>query len=152
LIPFPHNGSVRIYLLTFILVFLSAQAFAKKKVTPLPTPPSATKTDGNYVSALAVANRFLQAWQTQDHESGLMMLSDAAKNQTSIDRLEKYFSPDATTPRAYQITHGQKLKTGRYRFPVALLELKTGRVPRTRNSQLIVIQTGKDDWAVDKLP
>ena len=143
---------MRIYLLTFIFLLGSIQAFAKKKVTPLPTPPSATKTDSTYVSALAVANRFLQAWQTQDHESGLMMLTDAAKNQTSADRLEKYFSPDTTTPRAYQITHGKKLKTGRYTFPVVILEVKTSGTPRTRNSQLIVIQTGKDDWAVDRLP
>ena len=142
---------MRVYLLTTFLL-LSALAFAKKKVTPLPTPPGASKTDSNYVTALGIANRFLQAWQTQDHEQGLMMLTDAAKSQTSADRLESYFSPEFTTPRAYQITHGKKLKTGRYAFPVTLLEAKTSGTPRTRNSQLIVVQTGKEDWAVDKLP
>lgn len=81
-----------------------------------------------------------------------MMLTDAAKNQTSADKLERYFSTEATIPRAYQITRGKKLKTGRYTFPVALLEIKAGGALRTRNSQLIVVQAGKDEWAVDKLP
>ncbi len=42
--------------------------------------------DAGYVSALAAANRFLQAWQNQDHETGLIMLTDDAKEHSSADR------------------------------------------------------------------
>lgn len=141
-------------LITSVLVFLFLpQAFAKKKNTPLPAAPHATSTDSNYVPALAAANRFLQAWQTEDHEAGLMLLTDSAKHQTSEDQLEKLFDPEGTVPRGYQIAHGKKLADRRYTFPVTLYEVtSTRKSPRIRNSQIIVVQTGKDDWAVDKLP
>jgi hypothetical protein len=142
----------------FILIFslLCSPALAKKKNTPLPDPPHAaatTATDTNYVSALSAANRFLQAWQTQDHEAGLLLLTDSAKHVTSEDQLEKMLSPGTSTPRGYQIARGKKLSTGRYAFPITLLEVTSERKPlRTRNSQIVVVHTGKDDWAIDKLP
>ena len=108
--------------------------------------------DRNYVPALSVANRFLQAWQAEDHEAGLLLLSDSAKQKISEDRLEKYFQPGLTTLRAFQVAHGKKLKEGRYTFPVVLFERPSGVFFRTRNVQLLVVQAGKDDWVVDKLP
>ncbi|HEY1264681.1 MAG TPA: hypothetical protein VGF06_14230 [Terriglobales bacterium] len=130
-----------------LLVALVASALA----LPLPAkskPRRSLSSDPDYVSALGTANRFLQAWQTRDHESGLLLLSDNAKNHTSVERLEGYFSPDATLPRAYQISRGKKLGPGRYSFPVALFE----RAGHTRNSQIIVVHTGGNDWAVERLP
>ena len=88
----------------------------------------------------------------EDHESGLLMTSDSAKEKTSSEKLEEFFSPDSSTQRAFQIARGKKLKQGRYTFPVALFERKPEGPLRSRNSQIIVIQTGKDEWAVDKLP
>lgn len=151
---FPHNDEVSIRLLTiFAVIFLfSFPAFAKKKNTPLPTPRSARRIDANYVTALSIANRFLQAWQDVNHEAGLMLLTDNARHQTSPEKLDLFFSPDSTTQRAYQVARGKKLKAGRYTFPVALFEHNPGTPLRSRNSQMIVVQTGKDDWAVDKLP
>ena len=114
---------------------------------------AASATDSNYVSALSAANRFLQAWQSQDHEAGLLLLTDSAKHVTSEDQLEKMLSPGTSTPRGYQIARGKKLGAGRYAFPVSLLEVTGPHKPlRMQNSQIIVVQTGKDDWAIDKLP
>ena len=140
--------------LVLIFLLLCPLTFAKKKNTPLPAPPhSATSTDSDYVSALSAANRFLQSWQTQDHEAGLLLLTDSAKKVTSEDQLEKMLSPGDSIPRGYQIAHGKKLSTGRYTFPVTLYEVTVPHKPlRIRNSQIIVVHTGKDDWAIDKLP
>lgn len=109
--------------------------------------PKAATVDNDYVPALATADRFLHAWQTQDQESGLMMLTDAAKEHSSEDKLQQFFSPGENA--AYQISAGRKLKPGRYAFPVALLE-DSGKM-RRRFSEIVVIRTGKD-WAVDQLP
>ena len=143
--------NIRVCLIFLLLCPLS---FAKKKNTPLPEPlHSATTTDRDYVSALSAANRFLQAWQTQDHEAGLLLLTDSAKKVTSEGQLEKMLSPGTSTPRGYQIARGKKLSTGRYSFSITLYEVAGPPKPlRIRNSQIIAVQTGKDDWAIDKLP
>jgi hypothetical protein len=106
--------------------------------------------DRDYVSALATANRFLAAWQAQDQENGLVMLTDAAKEQVSEDRLDEFFSPGVDA--AYEISRGKKMDSGRYVFPVTLLEPGTGHRARPRVSQMIVVRSGQDDWAVDRLP
>ena len=106
--------------------------------------------DGDYVSALAAANRFLAAWQAQDQENGLVMLTNAAKEHVSEDRLEECFSPGRDA--AYEINRGRRLESGRYVFPVTLFEPATGHRTRPRVSQMIVVRSGQDDWAVDRLP
>lgn len=113
-----------------------------------------TTTDPDYVSALAAANRFLHAWQTQDHETGLIMLTDVAKHQISEDRLLAFFSSGTGAQPAFEINRGKKLKAGRYSFPVVLFDAGSSarKSHSPRYSQIIVVRTGKDDWAIDKLP
>jgi hypothetical protein len=131
----------------FCLLVVNPSLLAKAK------PSASTVADSDYVSALAAANRFLHAWQTQDHETGLLMLTDAAKHHTSEDRLQQFFSPGPATQHAFEISQGKKLKTGRYTFPVALFGIREDqRWIYPRFSQIVVIRTGKDDWAIDKLP
>ncbi len=139
---------VKTLLLLGVLVCCSAPVFAKAKI------PSMV-VDQDYVNALAAANRFLQAWQTQDHETALLMLTDTAKRHSSEDRLQSFFSPRPATRQAYEIGRGRKLKPGRYTFPVALFAItaSSGRsLARLRFSQIVVVRTGKEDWAIDKLP
>jgi hypothetical protein len=126
-----------------------ADAFAAR------TKPSITPAvDPGYISALAAANRFLQAWQTQDHEIGLLMLTDAAKQQITEGRLRTLFSPGPSVQQAFEIHRGKRLKDGRYSFPVVLFEVipVVRRSHHPRSSQIVVIRTGTDDWAIDKLP
>jgi len=131
------------------LFFVPGTSYGKKKSTPRPDSPHAA-VDRDYISALNTADRFLHSWQAEDHEGGLLLLTDSAKQQTSPDRLEKYFSPEAML-RAYTIVKGTKLRQGRYRFAVSLIEQGV-KMPAARNSWIIVVHTGKDDWAIDKLP
>ena len=114
------------------------------------TKPKAGQVDSDYVSALAAADRFLHAWQAQDQEDGLMMLTDGAKQHWSEERLQEFFS--AGENAAYQISGGEKLKAGRYAFPVGLLSSGLRGQARKRFSEIIVTRTGGQDWAVDRLP
>ena len=129
-----------------LLAALPLQAKAK------PKPQKAASPDPSYIAALATVDHFLHAWQVQDHETGLLMLTDAAKRHTSEEHLQEFFSPGSATQQAYEIGHGTRLKLGRYSFPVTLVVAGPGRDLSRRFSQIIVIRTSKEDWAVDKLP
>ncbi len=113
---------------------------------------SFTVPDRGYSSALAAANRFLQAWQNQDRETGLLMLSDAAKQGSSQERTDSFFS--SGNDAAYEIARGRKLNAGRYAFPVTLFisDSESSRSGRPQRSQIIVVRAGKDEWAIDKVP
>ncbi len=104
-------------------------------------------TDPGYVYALAAASHFLHAWQTADLENGTVLLSDNIRHSHNADNLEEFFS---SGDRAFEISRG-KGHQGRYVFPVVLVTLRGSRVTR-RASEIILIETGKNDWVVDKLP
>jgi hypothetical protein len=104
-------------------------------------------TDPGYVYALAAASHFLHAWQTADLEDGMVLLSDTIRHSHNADKLEEFFS---SGDRAFEISRG-KGHQGRYVFPVVLVTLRGSHVTR-RASEIIVIESGKNDWVVDKLP
>lgn len=106
----------------------------------------------DYISALATANHFLAAWQTHDHETLILLLTNAAKQGCSEERLDSFLS--SSSP-AYEVGRGRKLPDGRYAFPITIFS--TSRSPdhrsiQPRHIELIVSRSGKNDWAVDKLP
>ncbi len=135
-------------LLLHLFLVMAVAPLASPRAKPKPVP-----RDIDYLSALNAANRFLQAWQSQDHETGLMMISDSAKLRISEDRLQEFFSPEPGA--AYEIGHGKKLRAGRYAFPVTLLEVIPTREAQRihqRLSQVVVVKSGKRDWDIDQLP
>jgi hypothetical protein len=102
----------------------------------------------NYVAALATANRFLHAWQSNDLESGMVLLSDGVRRAHNADQLENFFS--VGSDRAFEIARGSGHR-GRYSFPVVLLTQQGAKLHR-KDSTVILVNTGKNDWAIDKLP
>jgi hypothetical protein len=142
------------HLAFLILAVLFAILFASAAARNRPAPSITTGSDPGYVSALAAANRFLQAWQNQDHETGLLMLTDAAKQLSSEDRLELFFSSSSGSDSAYEIARGKRLKAGRYAFPITLFAFHSGtnQSDRPQKSEIVVVLTGKNEWAIDKLP
>ena len=106
--------------------------------------------DAGYVPALAAADHFLQAWQSGDIENGIALLTSRAKEASSTEVVERFFSNPG--PSAYEIDRGKVLKPGRYEFPVVLISNSKDVRPRRRFSSIIVVNTGNRDWAVDKLP
>jgi hypothetical protein len=112
-------------------------------------PRSRAQVDPNYSSALAAANQFLHAWQSQDHETEIMMLSDSVRQRVPRERLEEFFSPAAGA--AFEIQHGRKLNASEYVFPVVLFGLSTA-ASRPHIGKIVMTRSGKDDWAVTRLP
>jgi hypothetical protein len=136
------------------LIILALMGFALAGTLAAKVKPKTASNafDADYVFALATANRFLHAWQTQDHETGVLLLTDAAKHHTSEDHLDAFFSQRESPDHGFEITRGKKFGDGHYRFPVALWQTVPGKKTRPRFSEIIVVRTGKDDWAIDKLP
>ena len=150
----PHNGfmpvrhvlhsalSRQLCLLILSVLLLAPHITAKTRTSAL---------DSGYVPALAAADHFLQAWQSGDVESGTALLSSHAKGAVTTDAVETFFSEPV--PGAYEIERGKLLKRGRYEFPVVLVtQTAKGTRARRRFSSIIVVNTGNNDWAVDKLP
>jgi hypothetical protein len=141
--------AARIFLpLILAAYFIPEASFARIR----PAHHAQSAPDAEYVSALAVANKFLYAWQSQDEEAGLLLLTDTVKKTSTEDKVEAFFTsaPIAT----YEIGRGKKLKPGLYAFPLALYSSAPGRekLCHPRYSLLNVVKTGKEDWAIDKLP
>jgi hypothetical protein len=134
---------MRRLVLALPLIVLSTSLFAAAHKAV--TRPS----DANYSSALAAANRFLHAWQNQDHETGIIMLTDSARQHASPELLQTFFSPGPQA--AYEIARGRKVGAAGYVFPVALFGLSQ-QPSRPHYSKIFVSRAGKDDWVVDKLP
>jgi hypothetical protein len=152
-LPAPASLRLSGRYLVFPLIVLSLGLQASTVSTPrLKQPSTLPVPDPGYASALATANRFLQAWQNQDHETGILMLTDVAKENSSQDSMESFFSSGSDA--AYEIARGRKLKPGRYAFPIALFA--SGHEPdkpgRPRKSEIVVVRADKDEWAIDKLP
>src|ERR1700683_196886 len=84
------------------------------------TAPARTSSTGaDYIRALAAADRFLQAWQSEDVETGTVLLSSHVKDKINRDELDRLFTNFA--PGAYEIEHGKLLHRGCYEFPIVLL-------------------------------
>jgi hypothetical protein len=118
---------------------------------PLSAKARADQTvDASYVSALAAADRFLQAWHGSDLEHGIVLLSSHAKAAATSDTVETFFSN--AQPCAYEITRGKELRPGRYEFPVVLICTANKRRVQRRFSNIVVVNAGNNEWAVDNLP
>jgi hypothetical protein len=107
-----------------------------------------TPSEPGYVFALAAANHFMHAWQTGDLENGTVLLSDGIRRSQNADTLEQFFSTG--TERAFEITRGHG-DGGRYSFPVVLVTPRGFHISR-KFSEITLVEAGKNDWVVDKLP
>jgi hypothetical protein len=119
--------------------------------SPLAAKTRAATLELGYGPALAAADHFLQAWQSGDVESGTVLLSSHAREAATADVVEKFFASSGAS--AYEIGRGKLVRRGRYEFPVVLVTGASKDVrTRRRFSSITVVNTGNNDWAVDKLP
>jgi hypothetical protein len=95
---------------------------------------------------------YIAAWQSHDEEAGVLLLTDDLKKSSSEDRFADFFS--SAPVETYEIGRGKKVRAGLYIFPLALYGSNPGKQNscRLRYSEVRVIKTGKEDWAIDKLP
>jgi hypothetical protein len=134
-----------IFFLVVVSLLLIAEQSAYSATAARPLLPSLP----DYLSALSSADHFLQAWQSEDPEKGMSLLTSHAKKALTTEIVESFFSNEA--PSAYEICHGKMLSRGRYEFPILLITAKHNRV-RRQFSTIIVLNTGSNDWAIDRLP
>jgi hypothetical protein len=127
--------------LSLSLSLLPSPLAAKNRPTPAFEP--------GYAGALAAADHFLQAWQSGDVENGMVLLSSHAKESATTDAVEKFFSNPGAS--AYEIGRGKLSKRGRYEFPVVLVGHAKNHA-RRRLCSIVMVETGRNEWAVDKLP
>ena len=142
------NRSVRMRQLACVLLLTLFSAIPlSSKSHPRP-PKQEAPADPGYASALSAANHFLHAWQTGDMESGMVQLSDGLRHSQNAEQIEKFFSNAKS--RAFEITRGHG-HPGRYSFPVVLVSAPGSHLTR-KFSEIVVVDAGKNDWVVDKLP
>ena len=139
-----QDNSMKSFSVIILCLCLLAPALQSRPVRH----SSHTRVDPTYSSALAAANHFLHAWQSQDHEAGILMLADSGRQHASPELLQSFFSPGPDA--AYEIAHGQRLKADEYAFPLVLFGASSD--PHPRSCRLIVVRARKGDWAVEKLP
>ncbi len=78
-----------------------------------------------------------------------MMLSDSARQSVSAEKLQTFFSPGPDA--AYEIARGKQVNSAAYEFPVVLFGA-SGAPSRPHVCTMIVTRSGKNGWAIDKLP
>jgi hypothetical protein len=128
----------------FVLCAFSYSSWASAQVRSAPV------LNREYVSALAAADQFLQDWQTGDAENGIALLTEHAKKNVAKDDLKAFFSNPQ--PSGYEIGRGKGRKRDRYEFPVVLVTARSAVHLRRRFSNIVMVNTGNNGWAVDKLP
>lgn len=148
---FAHNDCMFLWLVrrvatSLCLLTLSLPTFSLATTAKV---DRAATLDAEYASALAVADRFLQAWQGGDAENGIAMLTEHAKKSLNPGDLDKFFS--ASNRTAYEIDHGKRMRRGRYEFPVVIVNQAANKLHR-KFSSIVIVDTSNNDWAVDKLP
>jgi hypothetical protein len=129
------------------MALLTPLSFSKSKTIP--------PTDSDYVHALGAANDFLHAWQTQDREAGILLLTDRVKQRSSETALIDFFSRKACRAQSFEIARGKKLAPGRYRFPVSLFQQPVSagsKWIRPQTSTLVVVRIDGGEWSIDRLP
>ena len=141
--------TLRSTLVKGLLIFCSAISpiCLEAKTRPASVPGA------SYISALAAADHFLQAWQTGDVEAGMVLLSAHAKESARAEAVKEFFSNPES--QAYEIVRGKVMSRDRYEFAVVLFTSTDGsknRRSHRRFASLIVVNTGPNDWQVDKLP
>jgi hypothetical protein len=148
---FAHNKCmcsqlVRYAAANLCLLFFPLSTFSVSTPTKVALP---SPLNPGYVSALAVADRFLQAWQAGDAENGIAMLTEHAKKGMNPDDLDKFFS--ASDSSAYEVDRGKRMRRGHYEFPVVLVNRSANKLHR-KFSSIVIVNTSNNEWAVDKLP
>ena len=140
-----------------LLVALSGFLPLTGKAAPNPNATEAERKkayeallqDAAYLSALATADRLLDAWIAGEFEIGESLLSETCSG--SSDDIESFFA--SPSPRAFEIKHGKRLRPGTYEFAVVLLGPPAGdsRIS-VRHSTILVSKASDDRWLVEKLP
>lgn len=132
--------------------FLWAAAFA----APWLAAGAAPKPAEGRIPALAVANRYLEAWRLRQGEVGLKLLSPRLRRSISRDDLlAEIVGLSNPHHAAYEVWGGRRVGRRGFAFSVRLYEDYTGH-PMSGSppppSRIVLVETAGGDWQVDRLP
>jgi len=103
-------------------------------------------------SLLAGAKKLAMGFVLIIFFSSILLLSDRLKQHIVETTLDSHLNSKAK-PQSFEIGRGKKLRSDRYQFPIALFPAPSNvRTMRPQMATLLVIKTGKNEWAIDKLP
>ena len=80
----------------------------------------------------------------------MVLLSDGLRHSQNADQIEDFFSNEKTKIRSFEITVGHG-HPGHYTFPIVLVTPRGSHITR-KFSEITMVEAGKNDWVVDKLP
>ena len=120
------------------------------------TAPAGTTASADYVSALAAANHFCQAWQEEDFATGKTLLTARLIERHGEAKLVDAISGTGN-PRhvAYEIVGGRSLESGGFEFNVRLYRQYHGRTENrveVVQEHLVLVRDSGGYWLVDDLP
>ena len=105
------------------------------------------------MSALAVADRFLQAnWQAQDQEQALLLLQTRPSIAFRSRNWKRSFRPRRQPCRHSTSIMGKGWPGVDIPSPWRCMKFHPGKDCVKVFTTIVVTRTGKNDWAVDKLP
>jgi hypothetical protein len=153
-VSFPHNVNtvnfpwhdfpkVRFFALVSCLLLFPGFVAARGRA-------DVAKIDSDYAGALAAADRFLHAWQTQGSRKRTVDAHRCGKGAFVRTAAAGVFLARGRGGLPDQWR--EEVESGRYAFPVALLESPAKGQVRRRYSEIIVMRTRTQDWVVDKMP
>jgi len=142
--------------LTLVLSLLAGLACEKKGTPSDPGGSSDGSDAGGYAPALASANAFCRAWQSQDYLAAKKLFSAALLERHAVGRLVSAVQ-GATNHKhvAYEISRGRRLEDGRYEFPVRLYVRYTGQMSdrqETIDARVVVVSDAAGLWRLDEIP
>ncbi len=146
-------------LLLCALCWPGCEDVAPPPKTPKPKPAqSKTTLDEDYITAMAAANDFCQAWQHGYLATARSLMTKRLIRKHPDDRIrDAIISPAPNNPRhgAYQILSGQKLADGKVQFKVRLIFTYTGTMEDRIEApveKIVLIRDDKGQWRVDYFP
>ena len=122
-----------------------------------PGPRAAAEApDDDYVRALAVANRFCQAWRQRRYAAGKALLTRRLVRQHPEQRLRDLIAgPHNPRHAAFEVFGGRRLGPGRFEFSVRLFLRFVGESEQrieTLAERIVLVRDGSGTWRVDDFP
>jgi len=117
---------------------------------------SAKSYDADYLSALAAANQFCQAWRERDVDTAKALLSDRIRRTFSNQRIADALSgPSNPRHAAYEVSDGNRGPRGTIAFRLRLFYRYAGQAQDRIEAPVTSIVLYRDEsgaWLVDRFP
>lgn len=126
------------------------------EATSRPANAAVNTVDGNYVGALAAANRFCMAWRRGNFAVGRAMLSRRLMRQYPDAALRDVIAGVGNPAHAaFEVSGGRRLSPTRYEFEVRLMLRFTGSRDDRFEAQevrMVVARAADAPWRINEFP